>query len=99
MRFSRIDHSGKGSSVGRASAFQADCRGFEPRPLLHGPVAQWIKSSRFLPCRSQVRILPGSPFWKRQRRTKNADWRIYGIVMFVGFFPLVARRREKISSP
>ena len=50
-----------GSSVGRASAFQADCRGFESRPPLHGPVAQWITSSRFLPCRSQVRILPGSP--------------------------------------
>lgn len=50
-----------GSSVGRASAFQADCRGFESRLPLHGPVAQWITSSRFLPCRSQVRILPGSP--------------------------------------
>jgi hypothetical protein len=32
-----------GSSVGRASAFQADCRGFEPRPPLHGLVAQWIE--------------------------------------------------------
>ena len=35
-----IDHSGEGSSVGRASAFQADCRGFKPRLSLHGPVAQ-----------------------------------------------------------
>ena len=32
-----------GSSAGRASAFQADCRGFEPRPPLHGSVAQGIE--------------------------------------------------------
>lgn len=49
MRSCRIDHSGKGSSVGRASAFQADCREFEPRPLLHGPVAQWIRAAGFYP--------------------------------------------------
>ena len=47
------------SSVGRALAFQAKGRGFEPRlPLSDAVVAQLVQSSGFIAHRSVVRAYP-----------------------------------------
>ena len=70
-----------GSSVGRASAFQADCRGFEPRPPLHGLVAQGIEHqpSKLLVASSNLAEVTIVPYTLREGSMGSVNRCFYDI--------------------